>query len=126
MYQTRILDQQELIDELIVQIAETVFRHHPELLETFGEKGRSQTRADLHKHFHYLQTAFRLQAPELFIDHVKWLYNVLSSRKIDTSFVLTGLSVMKESVMKLPSDRAEFYFECLSTAIDWMKEQRPS
>jgi hypothetical protein len=127
MYQTRILDQQELIDKLVVEIAESVFQRHPELLQTFGEKGRSQTMADLHRHFHYLQTAFRLHAPELFVDHVKWLTNVLTSRKVDTSFVLTGLSVMKEkSISKFPSDKGKFYIECLSQALEWMQANRPS
>jgi hypothetical protein len=126
MYQTRILEQQELIDEMIFEISQGVYRRHPEMIDKFGEKGRRQTMADLHKHFHYLQTAFRLQAPELFVDHVKWLYNVLSSRKIDIQYVITGLSMMKESVKKMPSEKELFYRSCLADAIEWMKETRPS
>ncbi|MGM0845799.1 MAG: hypothetical protein ACQEUT_12560 [Bacillota bacterium] len=126
MYHSRILDQQELIDELISEIARKVFLQHPEILEEYGEKGRTQTISDLQKHFLHLQTAFRLEAPELFLDHVKWLQNVLSSRKIEIRFVMTGLTIMKENVKKLPPEKAEFYQRCLAEAIQWMKENRPS
>ncbi|EDL62738.1 hypothetical protein [Bacillus sp. SG-1] len=126
MYQTRVLEQQELIDRLVSEIAQSVFRKHPELLENYGEKGRTQTMSDLHKHFHYLQTAFRLQAPEIFIDHIKWLFNVLISRNVDIHFVLTGLSLMKERTGELPSEKESFYWNCLSEAIQWLNERRPS
>lgn len=126
MYQTRVLEQQELIDRLVSEIAQSVFRKHPDLLENYGEKGRTQTMSDLHKHFHYLQTAFRLQAPEIFIDHVKWLSNVLSSRNVDIQFVLTGLSLMKERTRELSSEKESFYRNCLSEAIQWLDERRPS
>ncbi|TYS14690.1 hypothetical protein FZC78_17970 [Rossellomorea vietnamensis] len=126
MYQARILDQHELIDELVSEIAQNVFVKHPEILETFGEKGRSQTFSDLQKHFLHLQTAYKLQAPELFMDHVKWLHNVLVSREIDTRVVLTGLSIMKECVKKLSPEKAAFYRECISEAVQWIDEHLPS
>lgn len=126
MYQTRILEQHELIDELVSEIAQNVFLKHPEILEKFGEKGRSQTFADLQKHFLHLQTAYKLGATELFMDHVKWLHNVLLSREIDTRLVLTGLSIMKESVKKLPPEKAAFYHQCISEAVQWLDEHHPS
>ncbi|MGF2617697.1 hypothetical protein FZC84_11735 [Rossellomorea vietnamensis] len=123
MYQNRILDQQELINELVSEIAHNVFLKHPEIIDKYGENGRRQTISDLQKHFHHLQTAYRLQAPELFTDHVKWLHNVLAARKIDISFVQTGLSFMLESVKQLPAEKADFYRKCIGEAIQWMREQ---
>ncbi|WP_409251905.1 hypothetical protein V1502_17640 [Bacillus sp. SCS-153A] len=126
MYQSRVLEQQELINKLVSEVAQSVFQKHPELVEKYGEKGRFQTTADLQKHFHYLQTAFRLQAPEIFIDHVKWLSNVLSSRNIDILFVITGLTFMKERIKEMPAEKETFYRSCLTEAIQWLDERRPS
>ena len=127
MNQARVLDHQEIIDELVFEISRKVFLQYPELLEQYGEKGRSQTVTDLQKHFHYLQTAFRLEAPELFVDHVKWLFNVLKSRGIEINYVYTGLSIMKESLQgKLPPDKEKFYIFCLTETIKWIKEHRPA
>jgi hypothetical protein len=122
MYPNRVLEHQDIIDGLISEIAFSVFKEHPQLLEIHGEKGRSQAAADLQKHFHYLQTAFRLDAPELFVDHVKWLYNVLSSRQVDMHYVITGLSVMKDRVGTMPPEKAAFYQDCLSDAINWLNQ----
>lgn len=123
MYQSRVLDQQEIIDELVSEISRKVFLKHPELLEEYGEKGRSQTITDLQKHFHHLQTAYRLEAPELFVEHIKWLFNVLTSRGIEISFVLTGLSILKESLNGVFSTEKErFYRNCLAEAMNWMRE----
>ncbi|RIW38913.1 hypothetical protein D3H55_00745 [Bacillus salacetis] len=126
MYQTRILEHQDIIDRLVSEIANSVFEEHPGLVELYGEKGRSQAMADLQKHFHFLQTAFRMQAPEIFTDHVKWLYNVLSSRRIDIRYVITGLSEMKKRVGQLPPVKESFYCSCISEAIHWLSESCPS
>jgi hypothetical protein len=127
MNQPHILEQQNVIDELVFEITQKVFLSHPQLEERYGDKGRAQTVTDLQKHFHYLQTAYRLQAPELFIDHVKWLYNVMTSRGIDIVFVQTGLSIMKETLDgRLPLEKETFYRSCLEQGISWIKDQHSS
>ncbi|WP_456273426.1 hypothetical protein [Bacillus sp. AK031] len=123
MNQPRVLEQQNVIDELVFEITEKVFLSHPQLEATYGEKGRAQTVTDLQKHFHHLQTAYRLQAPSLYVDHVKWLNNVISSRGVDSGFLQTGLVVMKVALNgRLPAEKERFYRGCLSEAIVWLQK----
>jgi hypothetical protein len=127
MNQPRVLEQQNVIDELVYEITEKVYLSHPLLEERYGEKGRAQTVNDLQKHFHYLQTAYRLQAHEIFIDHIKWLYNVLTSRGVDIVFVQTGLSIMKDTLDgRLPLEKETFYRSCLEQGISWIIDHHSS
>ncbi len=124
MYIQKTLDHQDEINLIIEQAASDLYEEQ-KILYTFGQKGRIYTLRDFQRHFVNLDTAEKLEAPELFYDYVKWLHNVLTSRNIEIEVIISGFQILRKRMQQsaLPMSIVESYDSMLSHSVHLLKTE---
>ncbi len=90
--------------ELAQLITELHFKHHPELEQKYGERGRQKCYEDAVYHISYLEQALRVNSNDLFSSYLDWARTMLKERGIPEKDLLQNLSFMKEAIQKKLTD----------------------
>lgn len=87
---------ESLAAEAVAVVTQQIYARHPELLQRFGEQGRSACREDLQRHLEYLLAALHSASLAPFRDYVLWLCAVLESRGVPGGHVLESLHLLQQ------------------------------
>lgn len=114
----------QLIETMIDEVVEEIYKAYPELLERFGENGRIKCREDNQHHFHHLELAYTLNNPVVFLDYTKWLNSLLTSRGMKSEHIIDNFERIQKVIdEKGLQEKEEYYQNCLTQAISLLKEQ---
>ncbi|WP_377891911.1 hypothetical protein [Alkalihalobacillus sp. R86527] len=90
----------ETIDYIVERVVEGIYKDMPELLERFGERGRTKCREDNYHHIKHLDSARKLEADDFFIDYALWLNNLLTSRGMQTKHVIDNFERLEKEIKR--------------------------
>ncbi|WP_270182839.1 hypothetical protein [Alkalihalobacillus sp. CinArs1] len=102
------------IDQVVERVVEGIYKDMPELLEKFGERGRSKCIEDNYHHMKHLESARNLDADEFFIDYALWLNNLLTTRGMETKHVIDNFERLEREISKTTFENKEDYLRILS------------
>jgi hypothetical protein len=71
-----------------------LYDEFPELVERYGERGRTKTLQDMHYNIEHLIPAVDLDDPQMFAKYAQWLDSVLRSRNVDTVYTRRCLELV--------------------------------
>lgn len=87
---------ENLVAEAVTAVTQQIYVRYPELLQRFGEQGRTACREDLQRHLEYLLAALHSASLAPFRDYVLWLSAVLESRGVPGGHVLESLNLLQQ------------------------------
>lgn len=95
-------------EELARAVTDTLYAERPDLLETWGERGRRHCLQDVRYTLEHLAPALALERPELFTAYTTWLRDMLGARGIPLDDVRRTLELTRAALADyLPTDQAE-------------------
>ena len=109
--------REQVIDEVVVGIYEA----YPEILERFGEAGKMRCLEDNHHHFDHLETAAKLDDPQVFTNYAVWLTNLLTQRGMSKHHVIDNFQRIHDVLGKTATPDSEAYRKLLQAGIDAIK-----
>lgn len=80
-----------LREAAITTVSERFFSDHPEIYQSFGQRGREACREDLAFTLDFLRPALEFGTVQPFVDYVLWLREVLATRAIPVTHVPLAL-----------------------------------
>jgi len=86
------IDQQS--EAITARITECYFEKHPECQKNQRVRVRRICQEDMKHHLSFLNNALKNAIPEIFINYVSWLKNVLYSRKLDASHTQDAFRIL--------------------------------
>lgn len=86
--------------ELAVRVTDAHFQQHPELLQRFGEIGRTRCLEDAEFHLQYLIQALRFRAPSLFVAYTQWARQLLEKRAMAWSDLQQNLERLGDEIAR--------------------------
>ena len=107
----------QVIDEVVAEIYEA----YPEILERFGEAGKMRCLEDNHHHFDHLETAAKLNDPQVFSNYAIWLTNLLTQRGMSKHHVIDNFQRIHNVLGKSATPDAKEYQKLLQAGIDAIK-----
>ncbi|NKE06125.1 hypothetical protein [Mesobacillus selenatarsenatis] len=108
-----------LINSIIEEVTDGIYKDYPILLEKYGERGRQKCKEDNEHHIKYLQTAASMDEEKYFIDYAHWLNGILTSRGMETEHLIDNFNRLIGAIEKLNDDKsARAYVNMLGQAID--------
>ncbi|WP_262372676.1 hypothetical protein [Sutcliffiella horikoshii] len=115
------LDVEPIVEKVVV----TMYNDFPFLEEKFGEKGKERTIEDNFYHFLYLNTAYKLNDTQTFVDYVMWLNSVLVSRGLKTDMIIYNFEKIQENMTGMLDKKVEESFvSYLDDGIQALKEYK--
>lgn len=110
---------QTLINSIIEEVTDGIYKDYPILLEKYGERGRHKCREDNEHHIKYLQTAASMDEEKYFIDYAHWLNEILTSRGMKTEHLIDNFKRLISAFEGLNDDNFTIvYTNILESAID--------
>lgn len=108
-----------IMDEIIEEVTEGIYKDYPLLLEKYGEKGRQKCREDNVHHIKHLQTAASMGDEKFFIDYAHWLNGILTSRGMKTEHLIDNF-VRLQKAFRNKSRGSDFeeFIEVLDSTIN--------
>lgn len=95
-------------EELARAVTDALYAERPDLLETWGERGRRHCLQDVRYTIEHLAPAVALEQPELFAAYTTWLRSMLGARGIPVDDVRRTLELTRASLADhLPGEQAE-------------------
>ena len=88
-------------------ITDTMYREKPELLERYGEVGRTRCLEDMHYNLEHIAPAVALNEPVLFERYVIWLRDMLAARNVPVDDVRRSLELTNDVVREHLPDHAD-------------------
>jgi len=88
---------EQATEDLVAACMAKLFSSIPEM-SSYSERQLAHTRADLRYTLRYLGVALDLDEPELFVDFVRWLAEVLGSRGLPPAVLRTSLDIVAGAV----------------------------
>ncbi|MGV2938786.1 hypothetical protein AB5I83_04285 [Mesobacillus sp. LC4] len=108
-----------LINSIIEEVTDGIYKDYPILLEKYGERGRQKCKEDNEHHIKYLQTAASMDEEKYFIDYAHWLNGILTSRGMKTEHLIDNFNRLIGAIEKSNDDKsARAYVNMLEQAID--------
>lgn len=108
-----------LINSIIEEVTDGIYKDNPILLEKYGERGRQKCKEDNEHHIKYLQTAASMDEEKYFIDYAHWLNGILTSRGMKTEHLIDNFNRLIGAIEKSNDDKsARAYVNMLEQAID--------
>ncbi|MBT2641365.1 hypothetical protein J7I80_03860 [Bacillus sp. ISL-41] len=108
-----------LMNSIIEEVTEGIYRDYPVLLEKYGERGRQKCKEDNEHHIKYLQTAASMDEEKYFIDYAHWLNGILTSRGMKTEHLIDNFQRLISAFEKSNDDkRVRVFIHMLESAID--------
>jgi hypothetical protein len=107
-----------LIDSIIEEVTDGIYRDYPILLEKYGERGRQKCKEDNEHHIKYLQTAANMDEEKYFVDYAHWLNGILTSRGMKTEHLIDNFQRLKNAFEKSIEDDQKIFSNMLESAID--------
>jgi hypothetical protein len=94
-------------------------------MEKWGEEGRKRTLEDTIFTLQHLSSAVFANDVDLFLDYLKWLIMVLTSRRVDIDVIMLHtqilIDVLDEAKMKAPKGNEK---QILQKYVDYLKKGR--
>lgn len=113
----------ETIDHIVARVVEGIYQDMPELLEKFGERGRTKCREDNYHHIKHLESARKLESDEFFIDYALWLNNLLTTRGMQTKHVIDNFERLEKEIQQTNEfEYKEDYLRILSKGKEELEE----
>lgn len=109
---------QSLMNTIIEEVTEGIYRDYPILLEKYGERGRQKCKEDNEHHIKYLQTAAKMDEEKYFVDYAHWLNGILTSRGMQTEHLIDNFQRLKYAFEKSNDDEQKVFINMLDSAID--------
>ncbi len=104
--------------ELAQTITDLHYKHHPELEEQYGERGRKKCYEDALYHISYLEQSVRVSSSDLFSNYLEWARTMLKERGIPESDLIDNIAYMKYAIeQKLPDDHAQKLIEFIDIGL---------
>lgn len=70
-------------------------------------------------HFESLEFAYSVHDPQIFLNYVVWLQDVLTSRGVSIEIIIVNFEIIQKLLIgKFPEDQVEFYDQCLNKAFE--------
>lgn len=108
-----------LVNTIIEEVTEGIYRDYPILLEKYGERGRQKCKEDNEHHIKYLQTAAAMEEEKYFVDYAHWLNGILTSRGMKTEHLIDNFQRLKNAFEKSIDDKnSRTFIDMLESAID--------
>ncbi|MCM3573997.1 MULTISPECIES: hypothetical protein [Mesobacillus] len=108
-----------LINSIIEEVTDGIYRDNPILLGKFGESGRQKCKEDNGHHIKYLQTAANMDEEKYFIDYAQWLNGILTSRGMKTEHLIDNFKRLIIAFEKSSDDKhSRVFINMLESAID--------
>jgi hypothetical protein len=115
---------QTLINSIIEEVTDGIYKDYPFLLEKYGERGRQKCKEDNEHHIKYLQTAASMDEEKYFIDYAHWLNGILTSRGMQTEHIIDNFNRLIGAFEKTNDDKsARVYINMLKRAIYSLSEE---
>ena len=112
-------------DEIATATTTLLYQRQPRLLEKYGDRGRAKCLQDMRYTVEHLTPAVAMDDPQLFVQYVRWLVNMLAPRNIPADDVHDSLVAMRDVLALLePAHRAAFD-ACMTPAIALFTEDAP-
>ncbi|MCK6204156.1 hypothetical protein KZX50_01645 [Bacillus infantis] len=103
-------------DRIVKKLFERFYEEFPSL-EKFGESGKRRTEEDINYHFQYLETAYKLESIQIFTDYSKWLQDILTSRGLDSFYLVLNFKWLIEEMKETDAEEKNFYIQALEEGI---------
>ncbi|MCA1321830.1 hypothetical protein LC085_18180 [Bacillus tianshenii] len=111
------------VTPIVEKVVATMYSDFPFLEEKFGEKGKERTIEDNFYHFLYLNTAYKLNDTDTFIDYATWLNSVLVSRGLKTDMIIYNFEKIQECMPGILEPEVEKKFmDYLEAGIQKLKQ----
>lgn len=108
-----------LLNTIIEEVTDGIYRDYPILLEKYGERGRQKCKEDNEHHIKYLQTAAAMEEEKYFVDYAHWLNGILTSRGMKTEHLIDNFQRLKNAFEKSIDDKnSRTFIDMLESAID--------
>lgn len=108
-----------LINAIIEEVTDGIYRDYPILLEKYGERGRIKCKEDNEHHIKYLQTAAAMDEEKYFVDYAHWLDGILTSRGMKTEHLIDNFERLKTAFEKMNADEhSGVFIKMLNSAIN--------
>jgi hypothetical protein len=112
-----------LINSIIEEVTDGIYRDYPVLLEKYGERGRQKCKEDNEHHIKYLQTAASMDEEKYFVDYAHWLNGILTSRGMKTEHLIDNFQRMVSAFQKSDDDKlSRVFINMLQSAIKSLSE----
>ncbi|MFT9849202.1 globin family protein [Aneurinibacillus sp. REN35] len=110
-------------EQLLDHIVQRIYEIYPDLEEKYGERGKQKCREDSEHHFHHLATAYEMDNDQFFIDYTLWLNNVLTSRGMNPSHIISNYQILQDVLCDiLPYKQEQAYKRMLANAIQTLEK----
>jgi hypothetical protein len=103
-------------DRIVKKLFDRFYEEFPSL-EKFGESGKKRTEEDIYYHFQYLETAYKLDNKQIFTDYSKWLQDILTSRGLDSFYLVLNYKWLIEEMAETDTEEKDFYMSALEEGI---------
>lgn len=121
------IDLTNLRDQAVTSVTDTLYAHHPELEQRFGERGRHACRQDILYHLDYLQSALDACAPEAFVNYALWLQSILSTRGVPSGHLAESFDLLADFLRQhLAPDQSALASAPISAARDALASNCPT
>ena len=112
-----------LINSIIEEVTDGIYRDYPILLEKYGERGRQKCKEDNEHHIKYLQTAASMDEEKYFVDYAHWLNGILTSRGMKTEHLIDNFQRLIGALEKSDDDKlSRTFINMLESAINSLSE----
>lgn len=112
-----------LINSIIEEVTDGIYRDYPVLLEKYGERGRQKCKEDNEHHIKYLQTAASMDEEKYFVDYAHWLNGILTSRGMKTEHLIDNFQRLVSAFQKSDDDKlSRVFINMLQSAIKSLSE----
>lgn len=99
---------------------------HPDLREAHGPQGVRRCREDCHYHVSFLASALRNDAPDSFVDYMRWVQNVLRNHNRASEGLLRMIEIIGQHIRhRLSNDVWRHAQPVLDAALHALQEDAP-
>lgn len=104
-------------------ITAAMYQELPELLNRYGQRGRERCLEDMHFNLEHLAAAVALDAPEVFVNYVRWADDLLRARQVPTVELVRCLELMRGELRgRMEAPEAEVVNRCIQAALRAVEE----
>lgn len=112
--------------ELARAITARLYGEMPELLEKYGEHGRSRCLEDMHYNLEHLAPAVALGEVSLFSRYCAWLRDMLAARGVGVGEIARSLKLTDQVVSEsFPREEALLVSDALKAGLAALEEEAP-
>lgn len=112
----------EARSELAQGITDLHYKHHPELKQKYGERGRQKCYEDAVYHIKYLEQSIRVSSSFLFSSYLDWARTMLKERGIPERDLIENIAFLKEVIQeKLSDDDAQKLVEFIDVGLEFLQ-----